>query len=90
MAGNTVAAEKACSKCHERPRAVADSTNPWCKECLAEYAVKHRQDLESQAVSRGVGIMRQQMQAYFRGMGRSHFSGAEVAAMVAKMPAQIP
>ena len=86
MATATVSGEKACSKCKERPRAAAESTNPWCRECLADYAAKHRKDLEIQYLHRGVGAMRASVQNYFISLGRAHFSSAEVAALVAKLP----
>ena len=81
-----------CSKCGQ----VLDTTGTpkWCKACRADYQRERTSTLEERAetrgLERGIRFERQAVENYFRALGRSHFSGAEVAAMVAKMPAQIP
>ncbi len=32
-----VSPPKLCSKCNKNPRGYPDSSNPWCKQCLAKY-----------------------------------------------------
>ena len=77
-----------CSKCGQ----VLDTTGTpkWCKSCRADYQRERTNGIEERAekrgLERGITAEKQSVEAYFRYLGNAHFSGTEVAAMVAKMP----
>ena len=43
-----------CSKCKQHPRAYPESTNPWCKRCLATYKGEYSES--RLAMERGKGF----------------------------------
>lgn len=82
---------KFCSKCGVHPRADADSTNPWCVECKAQYQAEYRakQDwrAERRGILRGAQAMREQIAVYFRQWSMARpFLGPEVASIVEGLP----
>ena len=80
-----------CSKCGQPLDTTG--TPKWCKACRADYQRERTSTIEERAETRGwergIRAEKQAVESYFRALGRSHFSGAEVAAMVAKMPTQV-
>lgn len=79
-----------CSKCGERPRADATSTNPWCLECKAEYqreyVAKLKKQNAEQAFARGVAGMKKVLAAEFDRLGSGSFDGYEIAALIRNAP----
>lgn len=63
----TAEAVKLCSKCGKNPRADQEGTNPWCKECRADYqaayAAGKAERIKDTGFSKGAEAMRQAMLA---------------------------
>ena len=83
--------ETLCSKCGIHPRANGkESTNPWCKDCLAKYQKEYKEmiaaRLSATAFNAGVEALRKTLVAEFSRLGRVHFSGAEVAFSIIHTP----
>ncbi len=77
------AAPLMCSKCGDNPRADADSTNPWCKDCKAQahkmYVANLRKQNAEQSFARGITADREFLAREFRKLGTGNFSGDEIA-----------
>src|SRR6266852_6275121 len=85
----TTATETAllCSKCGSNPRANGkESTNPWCKDCLAKYQKEYKEMLvkrnSEQAFARGVAAMRKLLMVEFERLGSGAFTGYEISVMI--------
>lgn len=93
--GSTTGLPAMCSKCGARPRAYGDSTNPWCKECLAEYKREYEERRlarkESRGFALGVQAMRADLARRFGELGFSSLEAWEVRDAILQAPApQIP
>src|SRR5580692_2115009 len=84
---------KLCSKCGLNPRSNSESTNPWCRQCWADYLRgNRRRELDrARAAGRAEGIrmMRDAVAARFAHWPSAHFSGTEVVSQVQTMDAPI-
>lgn len=84
-----------CSKCGKNPRADADGTNPWCKECRAayqrDYEDRKMARKESRGFALGVQAMRADLARRFGELGFSSLEAWEVRDAILQAPApQIP
>ena len=65
------AVELLCSKCHKNPRADANGTNPWCKECRADYQRAYEagraEKLKDTGFAKGAEAMRKALLERFAG-----------------------
>lgn len=82
-----------CSKCGEKPRAYNDSSNPWCKDCLAKYQREYtdmmKRRTSEQAFNRGVAALRSYLVTEFERLASGTFSGYEIAELIANAPRPI-
>ena len=82
---------KLCSKCGLQPRSNAESTNPWCRNCWADYIRGNRraelQRAREAGRAEGVRMMREAIAARFAHWPTARFSGSEVIAQVQTMAA---
>lgn len=79
-----------CSKCKLKPRADAESTNPWCNDCKTKYQKEYKELIARRSSERafiaGVEAMRQTLALEFSRLGKIAFSGREVAFAVVHTP----
>lgn len=79
-----------CSKCGVNPRANGNSTNPWCKDCLARYQKEYKdmiaQRLSATAFNAGAEAMRTMLVREFERIGKAVLSGREVAFAIHNSP----
>ncbi len=75
-----------CSKCGKNPRADAESTNPWCKECKTEkhreYVAGLKKQNAEQSFARGITADREFLAREFARLGTSNFRGDEIAHII--------
>lgn len=80
-----------CSRCGKNPRAAADSNNPWCKECRAEYQREYEDRRlarkESKGFALGVAAMRAELARRFGELGFSSLEAWEVRDAILQAPA---
>lgn len=79
-----------CTKCGKNPRADADSNNPWCKDCRAEYQrdwdrgkkerERHRGYVE------GAAAMREQIVLALARLGNAQINALDTARWVREQP----
>ena len=85
---------KKCSKCGVNPRVDPEGTNPWCRECQAEYHASRQKGLMDRAYARGfiagAAAFRQAAEYRLRTFPAAHFSGAEAAVLVGRVAAPRP
>ncbi len=78
-----------CSKCGLSPRMDPNGTNPWCKQCHADYQRDYRGTIdwrnERRGVIRGIRAEVEYLSAYFRREGRA-IMGPEVASIIESLP----
>lgn len=92
---NGLGSVQICTKCHQNPRADTDGTNPWCKECRAEYAKVYEAGkaakMKDLGFSKGAEAMRRDL---LKTLAEFHptgvFSFAEAARWIKSFPAPRP
>lgn len=80
-----------CSKCGLNPRADANSTNPWCKDCqtkkMREYHATKLQMAQGSGFAQGVEAMRMALANEFGRAGSGVFTGRQACAAISAAPA---
>lgn len=86
---------KLCSKCGKNPRADQSGTNPWCKDCRADYqaayAAGKAERIKDTGFSKGVEAMRHALlDAAMKRNPLGMVLAGDVSRWIANFPAPTP